>query len=125
MPLARNDAHVNNRGSWTALESVPLFTGVSQEDFRKISAAARLKRFARGEMLYLEGDTVEQVLLVISGSVKIAQLAPKGMEVVLRLGTPGDIFDVESLFSTGKQRMQAQAVRDCRALIWDAAHSRL
>jgi CRP-like cAMP-binding protein len=88
MPLAKNDAHANNRDGWAAVESAPLFTGVSPEDFRRISAAARLKRFARGEMLYLMGDTVEQVILLVSGAVKITQLGPKGLEVILRLGVP-------------------------------------
>ena len=63
MQLAMNDAHGNSRNGWAAVESAPFFTGVSLEDSRRISAAARMKRFARGEMLYLEGDTVEPVLL--------------------------------------------------------------
>jgi CRP/FNR family transcriptional regulator, nitrogen oxide reductase regulator len=121
MPLAMNDAHGNNRNGWAAVESAPLFTGVSPEGFRRISAAARMKRFARGEMLYLEGDTVEQVLLLISGSVKITQLGPKGMEVILRLGAPGDVLDAERLFSTGRHCTTAQAIRGCWALSWDAA----
>jgi CRP-like cAMP-binding protein len=120
MPLGRNDDHGNDRDGWAAVESAPLFTGVPPEDFRRISAKARLKRFARGEMLYLEGDTVKQVLLLISGSVKITQLGPKGIEVILRLGVSGDALDVVSLFSPGRHCTTAQAVRACGALVWDA-----
>ena len=120
MPLACNDPHGNDRQGWAAAESAPLFTGVSPEDFRRISAAARLKRFARGDVLYLEGNNVENVLLLISGSVKITQLGPKGLEVILRLSAPGDVLDVVSLFSTGKHSTRAQAIRSCGALIWDA-----
>jgi CRP/FNR family transcriptional regulator, nitrogen oxide reductase regulator len=120
MWLANKDAHGNNPDSWAAVESAPLFTGVSQEDFRRISAVARLKRFGRGEMLYLEGDKVEQVLLLISGSVKITQLGPTGLEVILRLAAPGDVFDTVSLFSTGRHCTTAQVLRGCSALVWDA-----
>ena len=102
MPLAKPDTRANNLDGWTAVEAAPLFIGVSSEDFRRISAAARLKQFARGEMLYLEGNTVEQVFLLISGSVKITQLGPRGIEVILRLGSPGGIFDVVSLSGTAQ-----------------------
>jgi CRP-like cAMP-binding protein len=49
-----------------------LFSGISADDYAAISAAARVKEFTRGEVLYLEGDAVEQVLLLTSGSVKPA-----------------------------------------------------
>ena len=121
MPLAINDAWGNNRDGWAAVESAPLFTGVSPEDSRRISTAARLKLFAQTQILYLQGDTVKQVLLLISGSVKITQLGPKGMEVILRLGAPGDVLDAERLFSTGRHCTTAQAIRGCWALSWEGA----
>jgi CRP-like cAMP-binding protein len=71
-------------------------------------------------MLYLEGDTVEQVLLLISGSVKITKRGPKNMEVILRLSAPGDILDPVDLLSTSMHSTTAQAIRGCRALAWDA-----
>lgn len=120
MPPARNDPPGNDRDAWAAIESGPLFTGVSSEDFRRISDAARLKRFSPGEMLYLEGDTVEQVLLLISGFVKTTQVGPKGVEVILRLSAPGDVLDAVGLFATGRHCTTAQAIRACGALAWRA-----
>jgi CRP-like cAMP-binding protein len=120
MQLAKNDAYGNHRDGWGAVESAPLFAGVSPEDYRRITAAARLKRFAPGEMLYLEGDTVVRVLLLISGAVKMTQLGPKGMEVILRIGAPGDVLDPVGLFSTGTHCTTGQAMRRCGTLVWDA-----
>jgi CRP-like cAMP-binding protein len=71
-------------------------------------------------MLYFEGDTVEHVLLLVSGSVKITQLGPKGLEVILRLGAPGAVFDVVSLFATGRHRTTAEAIRGSLTHVWDA-----
>jgi CRP-like cAMP-binding protein len=120
MLFAGNDSRGNDRDGWAAIESAPLFTGVSPEDVKRISGAARLKRFACGEMPFLAGDTADQVLLLISGSVKFSQLGSKGLEVILRLGAPGDVFDVVSLFVTGKHATTAQTIRPCGALVWDA-----
>ena len=120
MPPAWNDPHDNQWDGWAAVQCGPLFSGISPEDIKRISAAARLKRFARGEMPYLEGDTVQQVLLLISGFIKITQQGPKGLEVILRLGAPGDVFDVASLFARGRHCTTAQAIRGCWMLAWDA-----
>ena len=120
MPPAGNDPHGNDRDCGPAIESASLFSGVSAEDFRRFAAAARLKRFARGEMLYVEGDTAEQALLLISGSVKITQRGPKDTEVMFRLSAPGDILDPVDLLSTSRHNTTAQAIRGCRALAWDA-----
>ena len=87
----------------------------------RIAAAARVKEFSRGEVLYLEGDSVRQVLLLTSGVVKINKLGLSGMEVILRLGVPGDVLGALGLFSTGSHCTSAQAFRQCRALVWDAS----
>ena len=120
MPLAESDAHGKKRG-WAVAESAPMFTGISPEDSSRICAAAQVKSFGRGEMLYLEGDPVGKVLLLISGTVKITQLGPKDLEFTLKVAAPGDVLGAVSLFSSGRHCTTAQAVQRCWALVWDAA----
>jgi CRP-like cAMP-binding protein len=98
----------------------PLFSGISPEDYTRIAAAARVKEFARGEMLYIGGDSVSQVLLLTSGFAKISQFGLSGAEVILRLSVPGDVLGAMGLFTTGLHFTTAQAFRMCRALVWDA-----
>ena len=98
-----------------------LFYGIMPEDYTRIAAAGRAKEFTRGEVLYLEGDPVRQVLLLTSGLVKLNKLGLSGTEVILRLGVPGDVLGALGLFSAGNQCTTAQAFRECRALVWDAA----
>jgi CRP-like cAMP-binding protein len=97
-----------------------LFAGILQADYMAISAAARSRGFGRGEMLYLKGDPVGQVLLLTSGTVKVAQHGRSGSEVILRLGVPGDVLGASSLLSTGKHDTTALAFRSCKVLTWDA-----
>ena len=118
MPLTGNDLRGSNRDRLVAIESARLFTSVSPEDFKRISAAAHFKQFERGEMQYLGGDMVEQVLLLISGFVKITQLGPRRAEVILRLSAPGDVLGAVGLFSTDRHLSTAQAIRRCGALVW-------
>jgi CRP-like cAMP-binding protein len=103
-----------------AAERSPLFSGILPGDYSGISAIARVKTFARGEMLYLEGDSVNQVLLLTAGFVKVTQVGNTGAEVIIRLCGPGDVLGVSGLLSTLPHRTTAQAFRDCRALVWEA-----
>ena len=98
----------------------PLFTGVLPGDYTKIAAAARVKQFTRGEVLHIEGESVQPVLMLTSGFAKISKLGMSGMEVILRFGVPGDVLGGADLFSTGRHRATAQAFRPSRALVWDA-----
>lgn len=104
----------------TAVESAPLFFGIMPGEYASISAAARVKEFARDEALFFEGDSAQRVLLLISGFVKITKLGTSGSEVILRFGAPGDLLGAVGMFSTGKHCATAQAFRPCRVFVWDA-----
>ncbi len=119
---------ISSRGSGNHAETVagrpPLFAGISASDYAAISAAARVREFARGEVLYIEGDPVEQVVLLTSGSVKTTRLGPNGAEVILRLSVPGDVLGLSDLFAQGTHSNTGQAFRLTRALIWEATSFR-
>jgi CRP/FNR family cyclic AMP-dependent transcriptional regulator len=107
-------------GGLFAVRFAPLFSGVLPEDYRRICALARAEKFARRETLYVEGDAVEQIFLLTSGLVKTTKLGPRGAEVILRVGVPGDVLGAMSLCSTGRHTTTAQALRVCYALVWEA-----
>jgi CRP/FNR family transcriptional regulator, nitrogen oxide reductase regulator len=113
----RRKSAYNN--SWTLARS-PLFSGILPDDYTKILTAARVKEFTRGENLYMEGDSVQQVLILTSGFAKITQLGLSGAEVLLKFSVPGDVLGAVGLFSTGRHCTTAQAFRLCHALVWDA-----
>src|SRR5207253_10571273 len=79
-----------------------LFSGILSSDYKEILAAARVREFARGEILYMEGDSIQQILMLTSGLVKITKIALSGTEVILRLGGPGDVFGAADPLSAGR-----------------------
>ena len=93
----------------------PLFAGILPADYSRISAAARVREFERGEMLFIEGDPVQQVYLLTSGFAKINKLGLSGSEVILRFSGSGDVLGAMGLFSTGRHCTTAQSFRVCRA----------
>ena len=119
LAIVRRKNPEGDRHSGTAAERPPLFAGISPGDYAKIVAGARVKEFKRGEVLYMEGESVRQVLLLTSGSVKMTKVGLSGNEVLLRFSVPGAVLGAAGLFSTGKHCSTAQAFRLCRALVWD------
>ncbi len=111
---------VCRKGGGTGIEHSPLFAGISPSDYAGMASAARGRDFARGEMLHIEGDRVQQVVLLTQGLVKINKLGACGAEVILRLVVPGDVIGAVDLFAAGRHSATAQAFRRCRALVWDA-----
>jgi CRP-like cAMP-binding protein len=121
--IPSTDVQPKNRDYHAAVEIArpPLFAGILPGDYARIAAAARVKTFARGEMLYLEGEPVRQVILLTSGFAKLTHNGLSGMEVILRIGVSGDVLGATGLFSTRGHCSTAQAFRGCRALVWEAS----
>lgn len=116
-PLAYGDQSISK--GMRAQAHPALFEGIRPVDYAAIFAAAHPRVFLRGEMLFLKGDCVRQVLLLTSGFVKIAQHGRDGSEVILGVRIPGDVLGADGLLSTGKHDTTAQAFRSCKALVWD------
>lgn len=106
-------------GQDVAVQKSKLFSGMLPQDCRGVCVVARVRSYARGETLFMEGDPIQQIFVIKSGFVKITQLGPSGMQAILRLGVPGEMVDSLSLFSAGRHLTTAQAIRKCQTLIWD------
>lgn len=115
--IAKNsNAHAKITGAYPQL-----FSGLSPSDYAEALNAARVKEFTRGEMIWVERDPVRQVLLLSSGLVKVTKLGMNGVEVIVRLGVPGDVLGLVDHLSSGRHCTTMQAFRSCRALAWETA----
>lgn len=110
----------DSRGG-SVVERAALFSGMLPGDYASITAAARVKEFARDETLYFESDPAQRVVLLISGFVKISKIGASGAEVILRFSAPGDLLGAVGVFSTGRHCTTARAFRSCRVLVWEAS----
>jgi CRP-like cAMP-binding protein len=103
-----------------AVRGFLLFAGISPEDCVKIVATAQLRTYPAGKTVFFEGDAVRQVILLISGCVKLSQTGFQGQEVILRLVGPGDTICAEC-FPRFNHCSTAQTMRASSALVWEAS----
>ena len=104
----------------TLVQGFPLFSNISSEGCREIVSLAHQEDFVRRQTIYLEGDPVRQILLLISGCAKVSQLGQNGSEVILRLNSPGEMVGKVG-FGQARHCSMAQALSPSSALVWDAA----
>jgi CRP-like cAMP-binding protein len=87
-------------------------------------AAARIRTIAPASVIFAEGDPASSFFVVLSGSVKLAQLTEDGDAVVFRLLAPGDAFGTASVLDTGQYPVSAVAVTAVSVCEWAAAAMR-
>jgi CRP-like cAMP-binding protein len=98
---------------------LPLFSEISPEDCATIVAPAQERQLPRGKTLFFQGDPVKQVVLLISGCIKLLQLSADGQEVILRLVGPGESVSAEGCTKCAAHCSTARTLEQSTALVWE------
>jgi CRP-like cAMP-binding protein len=110
-----------NRPDHALLRRVSYFSHLPEEVVAALAAAAGGRRYARGQLIFLEGEPCAGLFVVDTGAVKIYKLSPQGREQILaRLG-PGDTFNEVSVLDGGPNPASAEATAD--AVVWVIART--
>lgn len=100
-----------------------LFTGLTENECQKIASCARARTFARDEILFTEGQSARNLVMIQTGSVKLSQTSASGNEVILWMTGSGDPVGVPADTSSCSHTCSARAMEKCHALVWE--YSRL
>jgi CRP-like cAMP-binding protein len=74
------------------LHNCRLFSAVGAPGFQRLAAISRLSKFAKGQMIFREGDDCPGVYVVGTGLVRVFKVAPNAKEHVLHIVGPGGTF---------------------------------
>lgn len=88
------------KASELCVAQVPLFSGLSDDELFEVAARAQQIKKQAGEVIFRPGDSLSQLLVVHSGSVRITHLDTSGSERLIRVLNPGD-FIGEASFVAG------------------------
>ncbi len=109
----------DSKATVSPVQGFALFSGMSPADCTSIVSAAHERNFSRRQTIFAEGDPVQHVPLLVSGSAKVTMPGQSCGEVILRLCGPGELV---SCCSAGRHCSTAQTLESSKALIWDAAN---
>jgi CRP/FNR family transcriptional regulator, nitrogen oxide reductase regulator len=96
-----------------------IFAGLNQRELTEILSCARMRTFARDELLYSQGQTARSLIVLQAGCVKHTQLSSNGDEVLLRMSGTGDALNVHAGPVDCNHTCSARAMEQCRAWVWE------
>jgi CRP-like cAMP-binding protein len=101
----------------TALSSLPLFQGISEESMARLAAVTGEQEFEPGQFIVLQGQVGSGLYVILEGEARVV----KGTEEIARL-EPTDFFGELSVIDQRPRNASVQAVQrtTCLALAsWD------
>ncbi len=76
----------------TLLKRNYLFRGLTDVSLQRLSALATRRTYAKGAVIFAQGDPGDALYGVASGRIRISATAARGREVFLNIMEPGDTF---------------------------------
>jgi CRP-like cAMP-binding protein len=80
------------------LQSLPYFADLDPAEVEHLARLASWHEYAKGAVVFLEGDTNAGLYALHTGWLKVIKLSPDGREQVLRYIGPGEFFNEIGIF---------------------------
>ena len=100
-----------------AIRRTAMFKRLSESDRAHLAAVSNLKRYAKGDRVFGEGDPSDMFAVVVSGRVKIVKLTPAGKDVILEIFGTGDPFGAVAAYEGRPFPASAIALDDTVCLL--------
>ncbi|MDA8161313.1 MAG: Crp/Fnr family transcriptional regulator [Desulfobacteraceae bacterium] len=98
------------------LSRIPLFEGLPPEKLESVAGIAELISYAKGRIIFSEGEPAAGFYAVFSGRVKIFKLSFEGKEQILHIFGPGEPFGEVAVFEGVNLPAYAQAIEETAAI---------
>jgi CRP/FNR family transcriptional regulator len=100
-----------------ALRSSSLFRRVATDDRVRLAAVARVRDYARGDVIFREGDASEAFYTVVNGRVKVFKMLPSGKDVILEIFGSGDPLGAIAAYEGRPFPASAMALEETTCLL--------
>lgn len=92
------------------IKNCDLFEKLTPEQFLTLEQSARVRKFAKGQPVYLPSDASNCVFLLAAGRVKLTSITPDGKQAILAFIEPGEIFGEMALLAQAEREEYAEAM---------------
>lgn len=111
-----NTDKYKNKSKQETLRDIPLFSELSIQDLRKITAISELKFFQKNSFLFMENDKYLGFYILLKGAIKVFKILDDGREVVVHIIRPIDSFAELPLFEKSNYPVNATAIEESLTL---------
>ena len=71
---------------------MPIFRDLPHETLLRLSEAVRPREFGRGELIASAGDSIDNIMIVAAGKLRMVHVSPSGREQIVREVGPGEFI---------------------------------
>ncbi|MCA9822752.1 MAG: Crp/Fnr family transcriptional regulator [Dehalococcoidia bacterium] len=107
---------LNRSIGWYLRQLSRVMRVLNDDELDRIVPLLSERRFTSKQHLFVTGDAVERVYLLLQGRVKVYQVADNGKEVILDIVSRGDVVGDMAIVEAGERIASAQALEDTLAL---------
>jgi CRP/FNR family transcriptional regulator, cyclic AMP receptor protein len=105
------------RAERAALDRCDLFQPLSGSERAALFAHARPHKYAANESIFLMGSPGDDMVAVVSGTIRISVPSPDGKEIVLAILGPGEICGEIALLDGKERTADANAATECGVVV--------
>jgi CRP/FNR family transcriptional regulator, cyclic AMP receptor protein len=103
------------------LSRCSLFERLSPTDLRRLEHHALLRRFKKGNAVFIPRDAADHVCLVVDGRIRLCSSTPDGKRAILGFVEPGEIFGELALIDPASREERAEAEKDSTIVLVSGA----
>jgi CRP-like cAMP-binding protein len=92
------------------VKNIPYFAGLNQAELDAVNRIVKERAYARGDMVFMDGETANDLYFVASGAVKVFKTSVSGKEQIISIMRPGESFNDVSVFDNGLTLVSAQTM---------------
>ncbi|MGD9566977.1 MAG: Crp/Fnr family transcriptional regulator [Sedimentibacter sp.] len=99
------------------IDTVPIFRDLTQDEKESILNSSNHKNYKKSEIIFMPGDSFDNLFVVNKGLVKISKISAVGKEQIIRILQPGDFMGELSLFSKTVHNNTAETLENTEICI--------
>lgn len=108
-------ANINKEQS-ELIKNIFLFSGFDEKELDLIKNFSTIKKFNKGDQIFIEGVLAREFFIIASGQVKIYKLSPTGDEHILHVQNRGDLVAEAAIFDLKIYPAFCSALQDCELI---------
>jgi CRP/FNR family transcriptional regulator, cyclic AMP receptor protein len=105
--------------AYDLLGKCTLFSGLSAEERAALSARARVQTYNAGEIIFSMSSAGNQMMALLSGTIRISLPLAQGKELFLAIIQPGEIFGELAVLDGHERSAEAVADSNCSVAMWE------
>lgn len=104
------------RGKYCA-SKIPMFENLEESELLKVTDSIDHRVYSKGEVLFSEGSTANNLFFVNEGKVKLYKYTREGKEQILHILSEGEFFGELNLVTCSIYHFNAKTIKDCKICV--------